>query len=352
MSKNIYYNVFLKNDTPTELEINYKDVRAVGLLGNDSAENYKMYIERFAIPMCAVPIMIFPKDKATSVNTRVDYGKPDNGYFQIQITFAGVTRTENVIFQSLSDYDANGDVYLGIYSPQHLIDMINKALYDCAQILACKAPFLILDINRNIVDLYANIAEFREPTANYIRFNARLYELFHNFQVYYQEKIAILDRYQFIMKECGNNYVTNVRPPQLLNGTFVDAPGDFICNRGYFSTINYMNSVRKIIFTTFNIPVRKEAIPNLSNTNNIGYSSLNILTDFVVNQNGVNSVDLRGIADYYNKGENRQIDLIGSGNINNIDIRAFYQTNNGDIVPLELATTQTFTMKIKFEKKI
>jgi hypothetical protein len=122
-----------------------------------------------------------------------------------------------------------------------------------------------------------------------------------------------------------------------------------------FSNLGQLYSIRSVVFTSANLPVRPEFIPNnvasSGQTSNTSSGFRNIITDFEIGLEGLQGQSVRTIQNYNNNGEYRLIDLSGTTGITTIDIQAYWSDNQGRLFPLVLNKYAYFSMKMLFRKK-
>lgn len=363
--EHIYYNAFftnkLQNGSAGPIPIQFEDRLSQNLL-NTNAQEYELLIQRFQIPLSSVPFFLWDKDPSKVNDGNPYYGEPNNSKYVLSIrnntlppTDPQYEREVFVDFIPLSTIIGvtGAKVDLRVYSVQHFIDIINKAFYDCGQSfnpVFTQVPFLVYNNDRKAIDIYAPQSLYTNGLASTysVRFNDALYGFFNSFEYQYDQTELIHNR--LIIKETSDNFLSSVRPPQLVTGGPIGVLGDMLVMRGYYSSIGDISSVRSIIFTS-NLPIRNEVVSGTSN-GDTNRAQLNILTDFVLDLEGEVGANTRSIQVYNNKGEDRYIDMNGSDRVKNVDIQAYWQTSNGEIIPIELDEGETFTMKLMFRKRL
>lgn len=356
--KHVYYNVSLSHygKDDDDVQLIFDESRSEGILGGQ-AKDYKLQILTFQVPLSTMPLLLFPNTLST--NCDCTYGVPNNQFYEISLKIGATNYKKYVVFQPLaklkSKPEINSFVDLRIFHIQHFIDLINKAFRDASTDASLtNAPFLYFDKSRKIIDLYAPEAQFKYGTNNFIYFNRQLWNLFDNFHKSFDNTVTNDLQFRIIMKENGDNFVPagSFRPPQLLDGTSVSASVDFIVAKGEFNSKGYLYSSRSILFTSSKLPIITEKLPNNNtNTQNTSNNSLSIITDFNIDLEGEFSDGARCIQSFVNQNDNRYIDLVGEQDISEIDIRAFWVDNLGNINQLYLGKGNVFSMKLLFEKK-
>jgi hypothetical protein len=344
----VYYNIQLTNNSTTQIPITYTDYRNQPLF-DGHPEDYEMAIVRFQVPCNSLPWRYFPSQSIVAPYV------PDNTAWRITLTYLGVDYSAYVIW--------TGSRSLGIFSIQQLLDYINKAFLDAFLLLQAahgtflRCPYMVYDESLGLINLVAPTPDFLSSNVK-IYFNTKLYYLFDNFQVNYFGTSGDKN-FEFVVANKGNNNINTTAgvganfnlygPPPLLYG----AGGDAILVKAEFCNLGQIIDVKSVIFTSANLPVSGEFIPNKSYQTSLNTSSgfRNILTDFELSLDGLNAQTVRGIQHFYNQGEYRMIPLSGTTGLKTIDLQASFQTNDLILFPIELAVGAFFSCKLLFRKK-
>ena len=124
------------------------------------------------------------------------------------------------------------------------------------------------------------------------------------------------------------------------------------------STIGLFNPVASIVFTSSLLPIKAtNTSPPKSindNSNNLIGSGNNanltsILTDFEIGITETNQY--RPTLNYIASGVYRLIDLNSMLNLNRVDLRVFWKTNFGDLLPFHLQPGNSAHLKLLFRHK-
>ena len=120
-----------------------------------------------------------------------------------------------------------------------------------------------------------------------------------------------------------------------------------------FPSLGLWGDLQSLIFTTMNIPVKAEYLPNLTTQ---GQTSSNntqaILTDFEPDKSGSTASPIaENYYQYYPQGPYRFIDLLGNVPLQTMDVQVFWKDKNQQIHPVRLEPGTVFTLKMLFQKK-
>lgn len=346
----IYYNIELSNSEPSPLPLRYVATRTQPLF-DGHPEDYVMSITRFQVPLSSIPLMVYPKLGTTALDLENPLeGQPDDTQWYVKLVQGASSSTAFIEYFPHSTTVNT----LSIYSIQHFVDLVNDAFYRAGQGLAAPTadvPYLYYDEDRGIIDIYAtNTWNLSINPNNRVFLNSLLYDFFNNFPSFYFSNLL---EYQILIQPNGNNLLAPVNPVYV-NGNTITGGANGINTRGEFPNLGQLYSVRSIVFTSANLPVKHEYIPNnvsSSNINDTANGFRNIITDFEINLEGINGRQVRTIQNYNSQGEYRLSDLSGTTGIKTIDIQVYWSDNRGRLFTLTINQYNYFSMKILFRKK-
>ncbi len=327
----LYYNFQYTNSSSTPIEIRLTDSRSSYFLQNPS--EYVMAVDRFQISNNAVPIMRWPGLNGVADNTKYYVSIKDAG---------GVITTTPLIFTASDPKNT-----LTIFTIQRFLDILNTAILTaCTARAVARSAYFVFNKDSGIIDGVFPTADFGVGGAT-LYMNSLLYTFFDNFNVYYDPSLTNYE-YEFLVKPTGNNVITATTPP-----TGFGAVGAGLWMYGEFQNLGQLYSLRKIIFTTANIPIVGEFIPSsvTNRTNGQSTTSAKYITDFEMHLEGADARTARGIQTFNNSGEYRLIELLGNSPLKTIDIQVFWVDNNGVQEPFLLTEGSYFSLKIMFRKK-
>jgi hypothetical protein len=342
-TNNVYYNIRIVNrGDPSAVgqsqfsQAVYNVNRTSAILENPN--DYELAVVRFSLPASNIPIMVWgdqPYDKKTNPSSKVDK-------YVISMSFDGadVSKVLNFIPNS-SGNDFYGDT---IWNYQEIIDIINVAFLECFNDLKVlkplappsSAPYMIYTATTRLCTLFAPqtydignpaIPPAPPPTIQ-VYFNSALYTLFPSLPSFEQEELEPLS-HQLIIKNNFNNSTT-------IGGT----PYYFMEQE--YSTLALWNDFSKIVFETDTIPVEPEYQPSQNDT------TRRLITDF----EPVEDINNREQIQYFGTGWKRYYDLRSHYPLKSIDIKAYWEDNDGKLYPIYIGSDEALTMKILFRKKI
>ena len=404
-----YFNLSVNNiDSETademthEPDLVFSEVRDGPIIEN--TQEYDFSIENFKLDLKSLPVFIptirsnfelsadadvqLIQRNTTIYTVGIEYLHPSTG-----IRYIGYSR---IIFQpqdmtkicpNFTDgYPNYKSGYYNIYNYEYFIARcINPAIINA--ILALKnvlssygidssfikdnAPYMIFDKATQIMSLNAPVETFNGLTGASggsflsIIFNKPLYRLINTLPMTIQKgyfKTLDADGVQETVSAEGfklnlNNFglvssTAESHPPQL-DGSVIEytsnAPDYLVVYQDY-STFDSWSPVESIVFTSSTIPVKSSMrSANHSYINGIETTkgSTNIieleLTDFKSgNYSG-------GII--YNPTEKRWINLLQTQELRRISVNVYYRSKlNGDLVPIQLNSGGSFSMKMVFRK--
>jgi hypothetical protein len=346
----------------------FNEVRNSPILYNPS--EYFLSVVRFTIQTPTLPIFI-PSIKTGQANPNLTNYKITMSY---DVSGTIITASEDVIFvpENLNEPTpapptSNVDfstTYYYINNMTSFVNMVNTALASCLSTLntavlgaggtlpSTNAPFLEYDPYTDTCILNADILTFNDdnpPTGRVsIFFNTILYNLFSSFQAeFYGYNLASQANYRIrIYDENGFNI-------------FDAASGvDYLQMYQNYSTLKPLgNPVQSLVFSTGLIPV----VPSLvsaplvfSGSGNVNNTSNNdninpILTDFETEVTG--TTGFKPLIHYTPTAEYRLKDLYGNTPLSAVQMRVFWRTQYGNLVPFKLGSGCSANVKLLFRRK-
>lgn len=116
-----------------------------------------------------------------------------------------------------------------------------------------------------------------------------------------------------------------------------------------YSTVDYLNSIRKIIMTTRTIPIRKEFYPPSNSVNSGVSNSISIMNDFQLDLSNTGGSQ-RQVA-LYEANPYRLIDMTSNTPFRRIDLQIFWADEENELRPLFLNAHESATVKLGFFSK-
>ena len=255
----------------------------------------------------------------------------------------------------------NSSGYYNIYSYQYFINMINKTFirafdklveeFGAENMPTTNPPFLSWDSVNNVAIINADKAGYAngENLIN-IYFNNSLFNLFSSFLAIYEGYNVSYGMNKMISIEnnlSGSNTIQLPIDSDPLTPTYTA-----IQMVQEYSTISLWSPISSIVFTSNTLPIVATQVgtpvlfydANL----NLGTSSANnfsqIITDMIATDCQYKPTLI--CEPYYP----REVDLIGTGSLNTIDINCFYKTKLGQLQPFVLNSGCSASIKIMFSR--
>ena len=363
-------------------------------------EQYEMSVVRFSLDTQTLPVIIPPIIPAGPLNNNYPNpespspnGDPNKTLYAVSMSYQD-NSGNNYIVERYVEYspqdlsvDAppplipnqtqdNSNGYYNIYSFQYFISLINTTLNLCYQTLkgaveidggtlpSDYAPVMLWNTDTEKATIYADVlgySPFLRPSPINLYFNPALAQIFSTFSYLITPTANIAEinsfrAYQVLFTDVAQAIELNT-VPYPLNALGTDqSPVLFqaLQAKQELSTINNMNPIISIVFTTNTIPIiatqvttpllyvdGQVQLSSIGNNNNIS----NVLTDFSADS------PLRPYIYYVPTAEFRMISLVGNRPLNNIDVGVFYKTRTGDLVPFRLGSGGSASLKLLFRRK-
>jgi hypothetical protein len=334
----------------------YKVTKTVPFIDNPA--DYYCSMVRFVVPLRAVPLFIMPIIPNTYVSP-TNPGDPNISTLILGINYNGINYSQYVPYipnngntapiQNQTTQIITPYYYVYVYS--ELITMLNTTL-DLLWVISglaaaypsLNAPILDFDSTNELVNIIVPFIFTTTFEIATIYMNNETLKYLDSFQIKY---IGPNQPYgfdcSFIFPDEPSYYypypgVPNPSPPP--NSTYYNYFQDY-------NVLYYWSSLKGLIFTSQTLPIANEVVP--SNTGSGVYTSLPIITDYVLDVNSAGQS--RSIAVYNPTSQYRLISLSGNAPINSIDIKIFWRDQIGNLYPLYLSQNQQVSIKIGFFKK-
>lgn len=332
---NLYYNIKIVNTTTnSRILAEYSVTRVSPIV--DTPSDYELAVTRFGVPATRIPIMVWgsePYDVVANPSSKVDR-------FIVTMSYDGASVSEYLTFIPNS---VSGIYGQEIWSYQEFIDIINVALRDA--FLAIKAikgaappvspPYMTFDPETQLCTLYSpqtydtgnpSIPPVPVDTIA-VYFNGPLFKLFPSFETYYTGVTG--SSYRLLIKSEYNNSET-------ISGT------PYYLTKQKYPTIALWSDFRRIVFETDSIPVEPEYQPTLKNV------TRRLITDFEPDV----AINNRERFQYSGSGWKRYYDLKSQYPLRTIDLRIYWQDNEGKLYPIYISKDESASVKLLFRKKL
>lgn len=265
--------------------------------------------------------------------------------------------TENLVYVPASQVVNRHDLrYPYVYSYALLIQMINSSLLNAWVAAgspggAGASPYFSYSPTEAFILLVLPPA-FVENGANgwTVCFNNAIQSIFPSFQIFLSNDPAFPNgRYEINTNQFAG-IVSTTGPGYdqfYLNDANFPTP-TYVVTQDY-QTVDYLNSVRKIVLLTNSIPVRKEFFPPANTSNSGAANTVPIMSDFQIDLNATAGAQ-RSVA-IYEAQIYRLIDLISDSPMKKINISLFWADQNNNLYPIYLNKNDSATIKLGFFSK-
>lgn len=350
MANHIYYNAFVKNDSFTDIFINYQDIRSSPIL--NKPDDYNLVITKFSLPVISLPLFIFLP------NT-----------YKLTLSYNNIEYESTVQYISQSELSPTDTEYYFVYSYDHFINMVNatfqsaltglKTLGGTGSIATSTPPKLKYNYNTKQFQLWCESAYYNNDVSIPIKIfvSTTFSKFFQSFNLI--EYVNTTRRYQFVVRNTGfNNLIANSSPSTTYN-TYGSGLNPYnvamtVIEEEY-ETLNNFNSVQGVVITS-SMPVNAESVSSSFTGNSSGgnlpsqssNSSLKIIAEFTIGQDAF----LRGSnLVYLPSAEYRRMDLTSQTPLTSVDFKIYWYDNQGVFYQYKLTSYESAVVKMLFEKK-
>jgi hypothetical protein len=343
-----------------EQTLEYNVTKTIPFL--DNASEYYCAITRFDIPLTTIPITIMP--------IQPNQPNPNLSTLQIGITIGTATPSfpgmQFLIYvpQNLTrvpvQNNPNSQVitpYYFIFNYEQMIQMLNVALQAgfTGAGLVGTAPYFIYNPVTQLISLIVGSQFNTDPLVGpQIIINYALFQYLNAFDFtglgngFYRFNVFGLVNESYAYYPNGQIPPAPVAFPAITAPNFYKISQEFVYLGGW-------NPLRKILFLTNNIPIKKEVVPcNDPNSNNSGvFSSLPVLAEFTPLVDGTVAGQQREIAYYTTNGNYglRLVDMTTPLALSKLDIKVFWQDIANNLYSMTIADFQQANITIGFIRK-
>jgi hypothetical protein len=361
-SDNIYLNVSVVNTNPSVAQPTqaiYNVTYDQNLL--DRPSDYYMAIAAFQIPLGELPLFIMPivpdqpdpnqssfivgvcqQQNANSPPTLPPNGVANPAALNYPVNVTYWTEIEDITGQP------SNALYYYVYNYEHLSDMFNYALRQSwlnAGSPGGACPYFFYNQNNGLYQLVMPVAFVNAAAAAGFHWT-----VFFNYRASY----PVLSFYtvennsrEEIWVPPSSYDASLIAPAPIGNGTNTGAGAAYLFSQE-FTTVDYINSVRKLVMTSASMPLQKEYYPGPNNVNIATANSVGIITDF--NLDLTTPGAQRSVA-LYSPQIYRLIDLLSDAPLRKIDIAFWWVDRLNNFYPLYISPYDAITMKIGFFNK-
>jgi hypothetical protein len=315
-------------------------------------ENYFGSIVFFQLGTASLPVWL--------CEVQVGQSNVNLSIYSFSLSYGGFTATSPLIYVPedttiqppqipLTSQDVS-NAYYYVYTIQQFIDMINTTLSSAFTSLAGMTalptaipPYFTFDVNTSLFTFHGDSAGFNQTLGASIQIymNNPLLTLLNSFPV----KTDINGTYLKIT-DTHNNIFPN----------FEGLGYSQIQIYQESTTINFLNPVKSIVFTTSMLPIVPENTnpPLLFGSNSIdAFTSSsnnlsNIITDFHVDVTNLNTYKENVV---YEPAVYRLFDMYGSEPLTSYELRVYWQNNYNHLTPFLLSAQTGCSIKIMFRRR-
>ncbi len=366
VAAHVYYNVSIRNTGQTESVASYSETLTMPLI--DKCSDYFMAVARFNIPTNNIPLMIFPVQPYPNTD-------PNKSIYSVTLSYNGVDSQawliwtpERVSTTALAKRSTLTDVaphqepteYYYMFSYQHFLDILNKALSDALAGLTgapagAVAPFVTYNPSTHLMTVTCQSNFYDCNTANPIKlfFNSELHTLLDNMQFLdYGLNNALGKDHQLVVQNCGNNVVG---APTAVYAPLVNIPDAYYQMTQEYPNLVDFNSFSGIVIKTGNIPVRTESVPlpqKFGSTFN-AYNGIAHYEPIVTDFDATTDLGFENMSaiTYVPLGEYRMVDLMSDQELKSLSFSIYWKDQYGNLYPLLVARNSVISMKILFRHK-
>lgn len=345
---NVYLNFTLQNTTGTLNEpARISNTYTRPLIENPT--DYYGALVKFEIPLALLPLYVFPETPGFFKIGVVEY---TNGGNQTgPITFVPAFMRDVEFVPNDATLQPSDPSYRYVYSYNRLLQFFSTALFRAwtdagAPGGAGNEPYLTFDEKTALISVVMPKPFVDAPAPNpdsigwTVCWNFEVQRLLPSFNVYFQNDPSL---------------VQNIRAELNTVPAFYDYSYDLNADNYIFtqeySTLDYINSVRKVIIQSNLLPSRKEYYPppiTLEN-NPANSNTIPIIGDFQINLNNVAGAQ-RQVA-LYEANPYRLFDLTSTSTLSSIDLKILWADQFNVIRPLYLTPNDSATVKLAFFSK-
>lgn len=323
------YNPSLTHSIPMELPPVTRTQPIVGC-----ASNYYCSVARFEIPRIGIPYFHYPKLDPVADPTEAR---------QFYVTFSdGVNdTTQQLAYNAAGILPSNGDL------PVYFVDQMLKSINDAFRLGNAQA---VLDGIVGVTALPPYIRRREDSRLEILVDQAATFQLWMNWELYnYVQGIyGYFAGYNNANRKDEQIYYLPADTGLLGNVVEFPAVGDppyYYVVQDYAAFYTW-NDLAGLFLVNNSIPALPEFTQGIDQSGN--NTTLNILTDFIPDLDNATPDNSPFV---YTSQNYRLIDLKGEGQINKMDMQAFYIDKNNVVRLLYLPPGTAFSVKVMFVKK-
>jgi hypothetical protein len=346
-----YLDIEICNSSGSDQFINYVESRTSPYV--DRANDYWLSIVRFIIPTFHLPLFIpIIKDPSNDVNETVYSFSMSYKTYKTQKFMDFVTPNQDITTPASGGEQNMRNDYYFVYSYNYVVTLLNACLSECYDNLKTLVedgsdtlpgsdhiPFLLFDPSSKSMVLYANKDGFASTLADpiYIYCNDAMYNLLAGFEYIRNKSLGT-----------GMDYKFNIQQ-SLSNLAYFDDYTAVVMSEE-FSSVSNWSPISSIVFVSNTLPINKTMVgkPNQFGSQSFSGSISSVTQSIITDISIGDFMDSKLIYSPYFL---RMIDLVGSDNITQIDLRVFFKDRYGNLYNYVLPNNSSFYIKLAFIRK-
>lgn len=364
--RQVYYDIQINNfqsTGTTSQQLRFSETRNAPIIKNSG--DYAMSIVRFQLDTYSLPSFIANIEPSPNTNPNkmietitleyVDSSGNITSTTPLNLTWIPTNAHLAVPPAPNPLQDTNSEYYWG-NSFRHYCDLVNNCLASLTASLktavgvplnSMLAPYMIWNENQQIVELLAqeSIFNWSRPAHVNIYFNRPLYGNLTSLPAIKNFNNPSNKIYKIYMKDDLNTKSVLLD----INGTDVL----FIKTSQEYSTISNWSPVSSIVFTSNTLPIVATQLSEIMVYSNGQSVAQNIPQNFapIISDMSTNDMVYKPNLLYVPSAQYRYIDMIGNNDIKTVDIGVYWKDKKGNLMPFELQSGGSASIKILFELK-
>jgi hypothetical protein len=191
-----------------------------------------------------------------------------------------------------------------------------------------------------------------------VSFNAALYQLFNSFPAYangYSTELAKFGKnYRIIVANSSGVNETTYSPTYPIAASASAAPFKATVVTQEYPTVFNMSPITSVVFCSNTLPIQPNMVSTpvlYNNGQQVQMPGMNSAIANIITDMTVESGNYRPYLVYLPQAQYRLITMNSNRPLYNLDLSIFYRTKFGDLIPFQLASGSSVTIKLAFLKK-
>ena len=335
-----YYDMVLTNSNPSPIVAEITDQRQSTII--DIPKDWEVSVVRFNMNSELIPLFfpVIPNPAfPTTTNMSITLRYLGNNFRQ----FVQVSTQE--VKEGVWDFTT----YLSLINTASTLAFnALKAAFPAAS--GTSPPLFYLDENSSLISMYVQDGYLvTNPNRIQIGLNQPLQQIL-DFPAINRFTVPDITGFDYELSVNDSANLLPVAPRSGYPFGLTAIAGNLLQVSQEFRSLDEWSTVRSIVFSS-DLPIVKEYVPTLvdqSQNNNVNNSSKPILTDFLLSKDSVEPT--RHTLIYIPTAEYRMISLQGTNSISSISIKGQYQTYDGKLRDIYIASGDSMTIKLMFRR--